>query len=55
MAAKEISASALKLVVFLGTVREGNMGSRVAKFVLKKLNDKGFQVTLLGEWIFLRC
>ena len=49
MAAKEIPRSALKFVVFLGTVREGNLGSRAGKFIVKKLNEKGFQVSFLGE------
>ena len=49
MAAKEIPRSALKFVVFLGTVREGNLGSRAGKFIVKKLNEKGFQVNFLGE------
>ena len=44
MASKE----ALKCVVFLGTVRENNMGSRAAKFIVRKLTDKGFSVNLLG-------
>lgn len=45
MASKE----ALKCVVFLGSVRENNMGSRAAKFITRKLTEKGFQVDLLGE------
>ena len=45
MAVKE---SVLKFVVFLGTVRENNYGSRAAKFVVRKLSEKGYQVTLLG-------
>lgn len=45
MATKE----ALKCVVFLGTVRENNFGSRAGKFMVKKLTDRGFQVNLLGE------
>ena len=45
MAARE----ALKCVVFLGSVRENNMGSRAAKFIVRKLEQRGFQVTLLGQ------
>lgn len=44
MASKE---AALKCVVFLGTVRENNMGSRAAKFIQRKLTEKGFDVKLL--------
>ena len=40
---------ALRFVVFLGTVREGNFGQRAAKFIVKKLQDRGHQTTLLGE------
>lgn len=46
MAAKE---SALKFVVFLGTVRENNYGQRAAKFIVKKLTERGHDTTLLGE------
>ena len=49
MAAKEVPRSALKFVVFLGTVREGNFGSRAGKFIVRKLNEKGFQVNYLGK------
>ena len=49
MASKEISRSALKFVVFLGTVREGNYGSRAGKFIVNKLSEKGFQVNFLGK------
>lgn len=49
MATKELPRSALKFVVFLGTVRENNLGSRAGKFILKKLNEKGFHVDFLGK------
>ena len=55
MASKEVSRSALKFVVFLGTVREGNYGSRAGKFIVKKLNEKGFQVNFLGERTIKLC
>lgn len=51
MASKE----ALKFVVFLGTVREGNYGSRAAKFVVRKLEEKGYSVTLLGKIMIYLC
>ena len=44
MASKE----ALRFVIFLGTLREGNYGSRAAKFMVRKLEEKGFSVMLLG-------
>ena len=50
MAAKQAATPALRVVVFLGTVRENNYGSRAAKFMVRKLSEKGFQVTLLGEY-----
>ena len=40
---------ALKFVVFLGTVRDGNFGQRAAKFIVKKLEARGHQTTLLGN------
>ena len=39
---------ALKCVVFLGSVRENNFGSRAALFIVRKLKERGFVVTLLG-------
>lgn len=39
-------ATALKVVVFFGSVREGRLGFRVAKYVVKMLNERKFQVTL---------
>ena len=44
MAAK---SQALKFVLFLGTVRENNYGSRAAKFMVNKLQSKGHDVCLL--------
>jgi NAD(P)H-dependent FMN reductase len=41
------SSRALRVVVFLGTVRENNYGSRVAKLVMNKLQQKGHEATLL--------
>ena len=40
---------ALRFVVFLGTVRDGNFGQRAGKFIVKKLEARGHQTTLLGE------
>ena len=47
-----VRESILKFVVFLGTVRENNYGSRAAKFMVRKLSEKGYQVTLLGQYVF---
>lgn len=39
----------LKCLVFLGSVRENNYGSRAAKFIMSKLTERGFDATLLGK------
>lgn len=49
MATKETVSKALRVVVFLGTVRENNFGSRAAKFMVKKFRERGHSVTLLGR------
>ena len=41
------SSRALKFVVFLGTVRENNYGSRAAKFIVNKIQQKGHEAILL--------
>lgn len=41
--------STLRFVIFLGTVREGNFGQRAAKFMVRKLEERGHQTTLLGK------
>ena len=38
---------ALKFVLFLGTVRENNQGSKAAKFLLKKISESGHSAQLL--------
>ncbi len=47
MAAKE---AALRVVVFLGSVRENNMGSRAAKFMVNTIKKRGHHVDLLGKF-----
>ena len=47
--ANQAAKRALNVVVFLGTVRENNMGSRAAKFMVNQLSAKGHQVKLLGK------
>ena len=44
---------ALRFVVFLGTVRDGNFGQRAAKFIVRKLEARGHQTTLLGTSLSL--
>ena len=52
MAAKFTGASQkLKLVIFLGSTREGRLGERVASFVQKQLKDK-HEVSLFGKYFF---
>ena len=41
--------SALKVILFLGSVRENRLGLRVAKFMQKQLEDTNHQVTLFGK------
>ena len=41
--------STLRFVIFLGTVRDGNFGQRAAKFMVRKLEERGHQTTLLGK------
>ena len=41
--------SALKVILFLGSVRENRLGMRVAKFMQKQLEDTNHQVTLFGK------
>ncbi len=47
--AQQTVKRALNVVVLLGTVRENNMGSRAAKFMVNQLSSKGHQVKLLGK------
>lgn len=41
------SDAPLKIIAVLGTVREGRLGSRVGKFVIRGLEEKGHHVELL--------
>jgi len=46
-----MAAQKLKLVIFLGTTREGRLGERVAKFVRTSLEKKNkYEITLLGKF-----
>ena len=49
VAALPAAMSSLRFVIFLGTVRDGNFGQRAAKFMVKKLEARGHQTTLLGK------
>lgn len=42
-----MASNGLKTVVFLGSVREGRFGLRVAKFIKKQLEEDKHEVTLL--------
>jgi len=39
----------MKTIVFLGTIREGRMGLRVAKFIVKQLEAANHVVELFGN------
>ena len=43
------SANKLKIVIFLGSTREGRLGERVCKFVMNTLKDK-YDLTLFGRY-----
>jgi len=45
----------LKTVVFLGSVREGRYGLRVAKFIIKQLEEANHSVDLFGKYINLNA
>ena len=48
-------ASSLKTIVFLGSVREGRMGLRVAKFIVKQLEAANHVVELFGKLNPIQC
>ena len=43
---------ALHYLVFKGTVREGNYGTRVVTFLKKAIEERGNKATVIGEAIF---
>jgi len=43
------SKGALKVVVLLGSTREGRQGLRVTKFIKKQLEDASHSVEVLGK------
>ena len=43
--------SKLKVIVFLGSVREGRLGLRVAKFMQNYLTKTDHEVELFGEYL----
>ena len=51
----EMATSRLNYVLFLGSVREGRLGLRVAKFMQSYLEKSGHNVELFGKcfWIYL--
>jgi hypothetical protein len=46
---EKMAANKLKVVMFLGTVREGRLGPRVAKFVQEQLKSK-YDISVFGEY-----
>lgn len=44
------AASKLKVIVFLGTVRENRVGLRVAKFMQKQLEKRNYEVEMFGMY-----
>ena len=38
-----------KVVVFFGSTRDTRLGDRVAKFVIRKLEEKKLEVTYVGK------
>ena len=51
---KMAAGNKLKVVMFLGTVRDGRLGPRVAKFVQGQLQTK-YNITLFGERLGKLC
>jgi len=51
MASAAKVASKIKTVVFLGSVREGRYGDRVAKFIVKQLEEANHHVDLLDPLV----
>lgn len=45
----EMAGQQLKTIVFLGSVREGRFGLRVAKFVKKQLEAANHSVEIFGQ------
>ncbi|XP_069106001.1 NADPH azoreductase-like [Argopecten irradians] len=45
--ASKTAAQRLKVVVFVGSAREGRLGERVKKFMLKQLEQKNYEISVL--------
>lgn len=44
-----MAAQKLKLIIFLGSTREGRLGERVKRFVKNSLEKKGkYEITVMG-------
>ena len=48
----KMAADKLKMVMFLGSVREGRLGIRVAKFIQEQLKTK-YDITLFGKYFLV--
>ena len=44
-----MAVSKLKVILFLGSVREGRLGLRVARFMQNYLENTGHEVDLFGK------
>ena len=51
MASKKLASQRMKLIIFLGSTREGRLGERVGKFVMNSLREK-YEIKLFGMLTF---
>ena len=49
--AYSMAGNPLKVIVFLGSVRENRLCSRVATFMKKQLEQAKYSVEVFGRWI----
>jgi len=49
MAAPTVAKRVLHYLLFKGTVREGNFGTRVCTFLKKTIEDRGNKATIIGR------
>lgn len=51
--AEMANSGKLKVLLILGSIRDGRQGLRVAKFMRRKLVERNFDVKFFGEYIFI--
>ena len=51
--AKMASGGKLKVLLILGSIRDGRQGLRVAKFMRRKLEERNFDVKFFGKSIYI--